>query len=147
MTEINNTEADDVRHIRYDVERLRTQMEEDRKANNAMREDDRKVYNAQRKEEHEAWTSVVKELSSISGSLKVLLDDRMEFKSLVARVFSRLDHCDARDSLLSERLGILEAKVNTVDKNADNSGARTWDIVKYVLIAVIGAILAVVLKK
>lgn len=147
MVHVANTEAEDVRHIRGDVERLRTQLDEDRRTHQAVRDDDRKTHEAQRRDEQDAWRSIVAELSSISGSLKILLDDRNDMKGLVTRVFLRLDTTDARDALVRERLGVIEARISSIDKSANTSGARTWDVVKTVLSVVIGAMITLTIFK
>lgn len=94
------------------------------------------------KEERAEWKKIAAELASIAGSLRVLLDDRETSQSTLTRVFSRLDACDHNLAELKARVDAMEPKVATTATTTSVFGERAWDIVKYVLLAVLGAIIA-----
>jgi chromosome segregation ATPase len=137
------TETDDVRHLRSDIDRLRTQID-----------DDRKAITVGLNEERASWRSIAKELGDISGSLRVLLEDRADFKNIIIRVFSRLDNCDSRDSMLSERIGGLESKllatearIGVVNQGSSTLVNRLWQLAQVVIVGVIVAVMSLVMKK
>ena len=71
--------------------------------------------------DRENFIALTRELSSISGSLKVLLEDRAEAKNQVQRMYSTLDN-------LKERMTAAETKLASMSTSQTNTSQRAWQI-------------------
>jgi chromosome segregation ATPase len=125
----------DMRHFRSEIDKIHTQIATDRREANQAFTDERN-----------SWRSIAAELSKISGSLQVLLNDRLEFKETVARVFSRVDNTDKAVGDLITRVSVLEESTLTLAKNQDSTNNKLWSVVSVVLVLVITAVVMSVRK-
>ena len=101
---------------------------------------DRNAFTAALQEERTSWRNISAELANISGSLRVLLDDREDFKQTIQRAFSRLDTTDKTIAMLSERMASLEANHRSTDTAQAGTAAKLWLVTSMILSVIVAAV-------